>query len=113
MPTCIRRYLLDKEASKDMTQHTGYAADILNEAERLVAEAQRNLDEKAQLRASLGLDSAKAAAALGPKELAEVEQLLAADLAEVEREVAHRAMALGLTPAGATSGGAKKMRTMI
>jgi hypothetical protein len=96
-----------------MQKHTGYSADILNEAERLVAEAQRTLEEKAQLRADMGLDMAKATAAMGPKEAAQLEQAVAADLADVEREVAQRALALGLMPAGATTGGAKKMRPMV
>lgn len=96
-----------------MTQHTGYAADILNQAERLVADVQRNLEEKAQLRASWGLDSAKMAAALGPKELAQVEQMVADDVADVEREVAQQALALGLKSNSPSVGGAKKMRRMI
>ena len=99
-----------------MEQHQGYAADILNEAERLIAKVQGDLDDADTFYKSIGVNAAKVAGVLEPlmglKQFQEVERLVAADHAAIDQEVAEEAARLN---AGTSYSGSvrKKSRAMI
>lgn len=99
-----------------MEHHQGYAANILNQTESLIAKIQGDLDAADAFYKSIDVDPAKVAGVLEPlmglKQFQELEQLVAADRAAIDQEVAEEAARL---KAGAPSSVVvrKKPRAMI
>ncbi len=75
-----------------MTQAQGYAADIINQAESLLAKIEADFAATAAFYESIGVDPANIDGAFGPpmgaKQREEMAAVLAADQAAIEQEVA-------------------------
>lgn len=69
-------------------QTEDHAVQIMTEAQNLIKEIQGQLDASDEFYRQRGLSSAHLRGSLSPEQHKEAERLLAADLAEVEREVA-------------------------
>ena len=98
-----------------MTQAEGYAADLINQANSLISKVQGDLSAAATFYKSINVDPAKIAGALAPlmgeKQQDELAQLVAADRAAIDQEVAEEAARLRFD-APATASVPKAFRSM-
>ena len=81
-----------------MTQAEGYAATLINQANSLITKVQGDLSAAAAFYKSIDVDPAKIAGALAPlmgqKQQDELAQIIAADRAAIDQEVAEEAARL-------------------
>ena len=98
-----------------MTQAEGYAADLINQANSLISKVQGDLSAAAAFYKSIDVDPAKIAGALAPlmgqKQQDELAQIVAADRAAIDQEVAEEAARLRFG-AAATASAPKAFRSM-
>lgn len=96
-------------------QGSGDVEAMLAESQKVIDEIQRQLVQSDEAIRAQGFDPDKVRAVLkarmGPKEQAEVERLVAEDLADVEREVEQAKAQQSFNTAGTKSG--KKRRSMV
>lgn len=100
-----------------MKQHTGYSANILNQAEALMAKVQADLAAAGEFYQSIGVNPDKIASVveplMGPKQRDELAALVAADEAAIDQEVAEELARFRSTSQGTQAVVAKKPRLMI
>ena len=98
-----------------MTQAEGYAASLINQANSLITKVQSDLTASAAFYESIDVDPAKIAGALAPlmgqKQQDELAQIIAADRAAIDQEVAEEAARLRFD-APATATAPKAFRSM-
>ncbi|MCF8161252.1 MAG: hypothetical protein K9J76_11145 [Polaromonas sp.] len=90
-----------------MSQAQGYAADIINQAESLLAKIEADFAATAAFYESIGVEPANIDGAFGPKldarQREEMAAVLAADQAAIDQEVAEEAARLRMSSPGAAS----------
>ena len=98
-----------------MTQAEGYAAAIINQANSLISKVESDLSAAAAFYKSIDVDPAKIAGALAPlmgqKQQDELAQIVAADRAAIDQEVAEQAARLRFD-APATASAPKAPRSL-
>ncbi len=99
-----------------MSQAQGYAADIINKTESLLAKIEADFAATAAFYESIGVDPANIDGAFGPplgaRQREEMAAVLAADQAAIDQEVAEEAARLRMnSPASTTT--PKRPRNLI